>query len=427
MNDDLTRPTAGQSLTEMRAARNNLVAEARRLTADEKNWTEATQAKVEGLLHKVGQIDVEIANLGEWISQQSPDDERRASGDFYNVETGRAIPVARAGDNFRTVLGAGREAYPTKGVFGLSDFVRGIAGMRSPERIRAALSEGTDSAGGFTLPAYLQLPMLEALVPNSSLLTAGAGIAMLDEGAKSYRIAAVSTVPTAAWRAEGGTLATSDPTFRNVDLVPRSLAFTFKVSRELLADAVNLEPALRNAIAQAFAKEIDRAGLRGTGTPPEIRGILNTTGIQAVSNGANGATQATIKWANLHSAYQAIIGANAPAPTAAIMAPRSLVGFSAFADTTGQPLNRPFLLNDIKFIASSQIPVDLTVGSSTDCSEVFLGDFRSVVFFFRERMSIQKLNELYAGTGEIGFACHARVDVAVTYPAALAVVTGVRA
>ena len=44
----------------------------------------------------------------------------------------------------------------------------------------------------------------------------------------------------------------------------------------------------------------------------------------------------------------------------------------------------------------------------------------------REAVSVQVLNELYAGTGEIGFACHMRADVMLTYPAAFAVVTGVR-
>ena len=44
----------------------------------------------------------------------------------------------------------------------------------------------------------------------------------------------------------------------------------------------------------------------------------------------------------------------------------------------------------------------------------------------RDNVSVQVLQELYAGTGEIGFACHMRADVVLTYPAALAVVTGVR-
>ena len=73
----------------------------------------------------------------------------------------------------------------------------------------------------------------------------------------------LDTIPTAAWRAEAGAVSESDPAFRGVVMVPRSLAFRFKVSRELLADGVGIEDALKVAIAQAFAKELDRVALRG--------------------------------------------------------------------------------------------------------------------------------------------------------------------
>ena len=41
-------------------------------------------------------------------------------------------------------------------------------------------------------------------------------------------------------------------------------------------------------------------------------------------------------------------------------------------------------------------------------------------------MAIQTVSEQFATTGQIGFVCHMRVDVAVMYPAALSVITGVR-
>jgi hypothetical protein len=34
--------------------------------------------------------------------------------------------------------------------------------------------------------------------------------------------------------------------------------------------------------------------------------------------------------------------------------------------------------------------------------------------------------ERYADSGQIGFVCHVRADVVVTYPSTLAVITGVR-
>ena len=221
-------------------------------------------------------------------------------------------------------------------------------------------------------------------------------------------------------------MAESDPVFRNVIAVPRSLAFMFKLSRELLGDANGLREALNRAIGSAFARELDRAGLRGTGTAPEPRGISNTSGIQAVANGANGASQATLRWANLMTAYQSILAADAPQPTAVIMSPRSLIGFGNLADTTNQPLQRPVPLVPLLFLATSAIPNALTVGTSTDCTEVYVGDFSGVKFVMREQPSIQLLTERFADNGQIGFMCHVRADVIVPYAAQLAVITGLR-
>lgn len=308
---------------------------------------------------------------------------------------------------------------------GIADFLRGVANMTTTPAVKNALSVGTDTAGGFSVPSRLMPGILSALVPVSSLLQAGAGIVPLEDGAKTYTTAALDTIPTAAWRAEAGTLATSDPTFKAITATPRSLAFTFKISRELLADGQGIQDALYTAIAQAFAKELDRVGLRGTGTAPQPRGILNTTGIQAVTNGANGAALAS--YANFLSAVQAIMEDDCPTPTAAIMSPRSRISLAGLADTTGQPLQKPEILQPLRMLSTSQIPNNLTVGSSSDCSEIYVGDFSKLYFAMRESVSVQMLQELYAATGEIGFACHMRADVVLTYPAAFAVVTGVRA
>lgn len=67
------------------------------------------------------------------------------------------------------------------------------------------------------------------------------------------------------------------------------------------------------------------------------------------------------------------------------------------------------------------------MGTGKDCSEIYVGDFSRVKFMMREQISIQLAKELFAGTGEVAFICHVRADVAVDYPKALAVITGVKA
>lgn len=307
----------------------------------------------------------------------------------------------------------------------LSDFVRGVAGLRTTDGVKAALGRGQDAAGGFAVPHEVMPEILSALAPASSLLQAGAGVVALDHGAKSVTTAAINTLPNAAWRAEHDALAVSEPTFRAVTAIPQSLAFMFKISRELLADAANMEAALRIAIGQAFAKELDRVGLRGTGTTPEPRGLLHTDGVQVVNHGAaNGAKLDS--YAPILQGIGAVMAADGPMPTAVIAAPRSVIALAGLTDSTGQPIRKPELIQTLPMLHTSQIPVDLTTGTATDTTELYIGDFRQMYFLMRENVSIQLLREAFASTGEIGFACHVRADVVIPYPQAFAVVKGVK-
>jgi HK97 family phage major capsid protein len=384
---------------------------------------------------KLDWIETKLARPGAFTGT-SPASSSGTGGGLIDTRTGKRLLEIRAGDDIAAKYrAAGLASNGERGEWGefgelrLGDFVRAVAGQQTTELARKALSTGTDTAGGHMVPAVLMPGILEALVAGSSLMQAGSRLVPVGapgDGAKSYTIAAINAVPQAAWRAEAGNVAESDPTFRVVVAVPRSLAFYFKVSRELLADAANLEEVLPTIIGQSMAREMDRAGLMGSGTAPEPRGIRNTAGVHAIGNGTNGASLGTVRWANLMSAAQAILNANGPMPTAAIMSPRSLIGFGSLADTTNQPLQRPQLLNPLRMVATSQVPVNLTVGSSNDCSEIYVGNFERTGYVMREAVSIQRLSELFATTGEVGFLCHARADFIMEYPQTMAVISGVR-
>lgn len=308
----------------------------------------------------------------------------------------------------------------------LGEFARGVLGMPCHDSIKAALSTGVDADGGHMLPSVMMPRFLEALVPASTLLQAGAALLPLPVGAKQFTFAGIETLPQAQWRLESDDIHVSDPVFRAVVAKPKSLAVIIKMSRELLADATQLGDALTLGLAQAFAAELDRVGLRGTGTDPEPRGIKATPGVTGISNGAAGASLATTRYSKLHEALQTMLQASAPTPTAAIMSPRSRVALASQVDTTGQPLDVPPILRDLRMLSTPQIPDTQTVGASTDCSDIYVGNFSGVYFAMRESVSMARLSELYAATGEVGLVAHARVDILVTYPKAISVISGVR-
>lgn len=305
----------------------------------------------------------------------------------------------------------------------MGDFVRAVAGMKVPDHVKG-LTEATDAEGGFTVPEVLLPGILAALAPASSLISAGARVVTLDTQAKSFGVAGIDTLPVAGWRKESASVAESDPVFRGLTITPKSLAFFFKLSRELLQDSPGLDQALTNAISQAFAKAIDKAGLLGSGTNPEPKGLANISGVHDVDSGANGTALAD--YSSFLKAMGDILGADAPTPTAAIMAPRTLTDIAGLQDTTNQPLRRPDAIANWRMIQTSQIPVDDTVGTSSDCSRAFVGDFSNFSIFMREQLSIQMVRELFADKGQLGFFAHARVDVAAMYPSAFAIIKGIR-
>lgn len=369
--------------------------------------------------------DDRIGNLEKAIDDLSVN----ATAQQMNGGGGNEAVAPQVGPKALRTYGDFKAHYASKGdpraQVSVTDFLRGVAGMGATDAVKAALSVGTNTSGGFSVPVQTMPHILSALTPVSSLLRAGAGIVPMDEGAKSVTTVAVNTIPAAAWRLERGEIAESEPAFRGILAAPKSLAFYFKISRELLADGQGIEAALQTAIAQSFAKALDYAGLRGSGVNPEPLGLLGTPGVNQITNGANG--DVLDGYGSFMAAAEALLEADAPMPTAAIMAPRSLVKLGGLVDTTGQPLRKPEMLANLPHIATSQIPTDLTVGSSTDCSEIYLGDFSKMYFLMRENLSVQLLREAFSTTGEIGFMCHVRADVVVTQPAAFAVVTGVRA
>ena len=412
-------------IAELRGQRDTKSNEAKRLLDEcprNDRMPKTTAAMIDSLLFEVEAIDREITRTLQATGEQL-NGGFNARSDTFNDGNSEIRVLRNVADIRAHYRADGAPSAPDDRI-DLVNFFRGVAGLKTTPAVKNALSEGTSSAGGYAVPSIIMPNILEALHPASSLLSAGAGIVPLGDQAKTFTTAAISTLPTAAWRLEAGNVAVSDTTFRAVVATPQSLAFMFKISRELLADAPNMQAALSTAIGAAFAKELDRAGLRGSGTLPEPRGISNTSGIQILSNGANGLSLSS--YANFLAAYSAILGADAPAPTAAIMSPRSLITLAGLKDTTNQPLEPPVLLEPMKMIATSQVPNNLTVGTSTDCSEIYVANFAALLFMMRETLHVQLLLEKFADTGEFAFVCHCRADLALTYPAQFAVVTGVR-
>jgi HK97 family phage major capsid protein len=275
------------------------------------------------------------------------------------------------------------------------------------------LSEGTDSAGGFTVPDILMAPWIDRL--RAALVVVRAGAVTVPLSSDTVKIARLLTDPTAAWRSENGAVAESDPTFEAVTFTPRSLDVFFKTSRELVEDSINIAEILEATLIRSFAVEVDRVCLAGTGTPPQPRGIRNTTNVNQVSQGVNGLALAN--YDPLLDLLALVWAKNVTNVTTAIMAPRTLTTISKFKEaTTNAPLARPAVLADWQFLMSANVSITEVQGAASTASSLYLGDWSAMMLGFRTTMQVEIARELYRGNYQLGYFGHLRFDMQLTHP-----------
>jgi HK97 family phage major capsid protein len=106
-----------------------------------------------------------------------------------------------------------------------------------------------------------------------------------DGGVVRY-VREATNVNAAAGVNEGDLKPESTITFDTVDEPVRKIATFLPISDEMLEDASQLRSYLDGRLRLFVQHEEERQLLSGTGTAPQLRGILNRTGIQTVAKGA---------------------------------------------------------------------------------------------------------------------------------------------
>jgi HK97 family phage major capsid protein len=300
---------------------------------------------------------------------------------------------------------------------GAGQFLRAMVVQDKTELERRALSEASDSAGGYTVPDVLSATLIDKARAASVVMQAGAQTVPLTSDKNT--IAKVLTDPVPAWRAEAGSLANNDGTFGAIVLTPQSLAISVDISAELMADSLNLATALPDILAAAMAVELDRVALIGTGTAPQPRGVANTTGIGTFAQDA-----LIANYANLSKARTGILTANRGPVTGYIMHPRDEGSFVDLADSTGQPLMGPKAVSDIPMFTTTSLPID--GGAANDESTIIAGNFARLLVGIRSGIQVELFKgPKYISNLQYTMVAHMRADIAVEDPAAFYTITGV--
>jgi len=280
--------------------------------------------------------------------------------------------------------------------------------MRSKNsfEVQNALQIGTDSEGGYLVPDEFERTLIEAL-QEENIFRQLANIITTSSGDR--KIPVVASKGTASWVDEEGAIPESDDAFGQVSIGAYKLATMIKVSEELLNDSVfNLESYIAKEFARRIGAKEEEAFFVGDGSGKPT-GILNATGGADLGITAASATAITVDevmdlFYSLKSPYRksAVFVMN----DATVKAIRKLKdGNGQYlwqpSITAGQPdtiLNRP-----VK--TSAYVP---TIASAK--KTIAFGDLGYYWVADRQGRSFQRLNELYAATGQVGFKATQRVD-----------------
>jgi HK97 family phage major capsid protein len=303
-------------------------------------------------------------------------------------------------------------------------YLRGIVtGNWDGAEHERALSEGTLTAGGHLVPTPLSSRVIDLARNATRVFQAGAITVPMT--AQTLKLARLTGEGTPAWKSENAAISAADMSFDAVTFTARTLVRLVTLSVELFEDA---DPSSEDVIARSFAAqvalELDRVALRGSGTAPEPRGVLNTSGITTTTHGANGAAIANDDfWLDA----KGVVMGNNFEPNAHIQAPRSSVSLSKLKEATTNAYLAP-PANMLPMLATKQVPINLTVGTSTDCSEVYTGDWSQLMVGIRTDFQLLFLRERFVADNlQYAFLAYLRADVQLAQPSAFVVDTGVRA
>ena len=307
-----------------------------------------------------------------------------------------------------------------------------------------AMSEGTANKGAELVPTEYAQDHFQYLLTSTIAVRQVPGIMVMPVRGKTVSLPRETVVAGASQVNEATQLTVQDATLDTQEISVRKQYGFRKYSNELLADA---DPAwnefLANTLVRDVALQQDLQYNEGTGSAPQIQGLVGYTGItDGASTGANGASPDFDLFYDTQYALRAL---NAE-PDFIIAHPRVLNSLAQIKDAdgnyilsnrtgvnapgaygTGLPGAAPKgVIINIPMWFSSQLNIARTVGTSTDCTTVLMGAANQVLILDRQGIEIAFSEHLYFDYDQTAARAIARSAIAILQPNAVAQITGVR-
>ena len=282
--------------------------------------------------------------------------------------------------------------------------------LRGKPLVHNVLSTTPDEDGGFLVPEDFERDILTELEEENVIRS----LAKVIRTQHERKIPVATGHSVAQWTAENAAYQESNPTFGQKQIDAFKLTDLCRVSTELLQDAVfNIEEYIRKEFARAFGIAEEEAFCVGTGTN-QPTGIFTDkggeVGVTAAAANAITADELISLVYSLKSPYRRHAKFLLNDSTIAII--RKLKdGNGAYMWQPSIQANEPDKLLGYDIYTSPYVP---TVGSGA--LSVAFGDFKNYWIGDRMGRTVQRLNELYATNGQIGYISTERVDGKVMMP-----------
>ena len=248
----------------------------------------------------------------------------------------------------------------------------------------------------------------------TSLHTKGAGHVSFTTAcsAGDKKIPVVASHGEAVWTDEGSEYTESDDEFGTVSLGAHKLSTIIKVSEELLNDsAFNLETYISSEFARRMGAAEELAFINGNGTGKPT-GVLNTAEVGVTSAASNAITTDEIidLYHSLRTPYR---------KNAVFMSSDSTIkAIRKLKDSNGQYLWQPGLqAGQPDTILNRPIHTSAYMPEIESGNKILLfGDLSYYWVADRQGRSFQRLNELFAKNGQVGFRVFQRLDGKLILP-----------
>jgi len=374
--------------------------ESRGLTADE--------------LERFDRIDGEIVTLKATIDRADKVEAEERAERIASVET----TVRPDNGGFETRTPATMAAsVPTETRTGTaSDEYRSAfdARMRGQAHERRALEVGTSSEGGYLVPDQWAAQLVQAR-NEVNIMRGLATVITTTSG--TFNLPTVSSHGTASWTAEEASYSESDEAFGVVQFSAYKAATLVKVSEELLRDSqFDLSSYLTTEFARRIGRLEEAAFIDGDASS-KPKGTIYDAGVSVTAAGATAVT--SLELVSLYHGLGREYRDNASwlMHDNTVQLVRKLVdGNSQFIWQPGMQAGQPDTLLGRPVYTSSAVPVPTSAKKA-----IVFGDLSYYWIADRQGISVQRLDELYAASGQVGFRASSATDGANTVTAAVKV------